>query len=151
MVAEEAHSANGHADAATFSPMSTPDSGSGSSPTTRSRREYMKMSPPFSMMRSGERSTSDSAAICAMVPATAANGPTPAIAEASVMRRTISGGGAEQDSGTGTRLYRNSGCSTIHASSSPRSVRTRAAKASLKPSGRGDTAVTRRSVSPITS
>ena len=28
MVAEEAHSANGHADAATFSPMSTPDSGS---------------------------------------------------------------------------------------------------------------------------
>ena len=83
--------------------------------------------------------------------ATAANGPTPAIAEASVMRRTISGGGAEQDSGTGTRLCRNSGCSTIHASSSPRSVRTRAAKASLKPSGRGDTAVTRRSVSPITS
>ena len=39
----------------------------------------------------------------------------------------------------------------IHVSSSPRSVRTRAAKASLKPSGRGDTAVTRRSVSPITS
>ena len=101
-------------------------------------------------MRSGERSESDSAAICAMVPATAANGPTPAMAEASAMRRTISGGGTGQDSGTGTRLCRNSGCSTIHASSSLRRARTRAAKASLKPSGRGDTAVTRRSVSPIT-
>lgn len=86
-----------------------------------------------------------------MVPANAANGLTPVIAEVSVMRRTILGGGAEQDSGTGTRLCRNSGCSTIHVSSSPRSVCTRAAKASLKPSGRGYTAVTRKSVSPITS